>query len=350
MLDNVLDSLQTAGRSTPDKVAGALADGAGGGFAGLLNLDSLPELPLQAYLPDVASDAADTPDSDALTSEMPASSLQQGAWLLVQAAGGAPVAASVNVDLVAADADIASPVSAAMRTALQSEVAPALTASAQPTPAGVPERPVDAAQAAMVSDTPSLEVGAMLADAHAVKEFTSEGEGLLKSMALSTNSANSNSAPSVGAAPVAGVASPTSALAPAQPTQAVPVADLAQHTVATIRHQGADQAEVRMSLHPAELGALDLQIEQDGKRLELSITVDSDAARRAVNEHMASLRERLGDSGMQLARLDVSVRDQGERQNADTPAPATDSGHDEGVKNSPQVAIALPADGLDLYA
>ena len=107
---------------------------------------------------------------------------------------------------------------------------------------------------------------------------------------------------------------------------------------------------MRISLHPAELGALDLQMDQDGKRLELNITVDNEAARRAVGEQIMQLRERLGEAGMQLARLDVSVRDQGQRQNADTPTPGAHSEPDESVNISPQRLIALPTDGLDLYA
>lgn len=409
MLDSAIESQPPSARGVYDKPAGKADDVASTGFAGLLNLESLPELPLQAHLADAANEVADDAAGRAdIPPETAQTSLQQGAWLLVQAAGDATRAESVSVGLSPATEDIdsfasnasdttplaalnsaaqtvevaalsgdgqavtqgirlADPVSLALmpvtadvevpdhtarNAAPRGEQPATLAIPAQATQGRVLDLPVDTAPAMVAADTPpvDVDVAALLSDGQVVADDTGEGEGLLKSVSMPAPGANLNAPAVLGATPATAINGSAGVVAQAQSAQSVPVADLAAHTVATIRHQGADQAELRMSLHPAELGALDLQIEQDGKRLELSITVDSDAARRAVNEQMASLRERLGDAGMQLARLDVSVRDQGQRQNADTPAPSANSDHGEGVKNSPQIAIALPADGLDLYA
>ena len=464
MLDSVAPSVLPAGRGASDKAGAGSSAVASAGFAGLLNFESLPELPLQAHFPDVPSAAADgaeadlptldgnaanAPVSPELATELSPNSAQHSAWLLVLA-GGAAQAEPLSPQPGAAAADIELPVSSAIQTARSAELtsvtsasapvvpgrAPELSADAAPTvtasdvpafdadvvqadsqvltndagkgealassmnlpvssanatavstevngsaraygespgnpalqtarsaeltsvmsasapvvPGQAPELSADAAPTVMASDAPPPDVDAVLADAGAVTDDASQGEALVKTTSLSLSSASSSAAPSLTLAPAAAVGGNTSPLLPTASPSSVPIADLAEHTLATIRHQGVDQAEVRMSLHPAELGALDLQIEQDGKRLELNITVDSDAARRAVNEHMASLRERLGEAGMQLARLDVSVRDQGQRQNADTPTPGAHSEPDESVNISPQRLIALPADGLDLYA
>ena len=467
MLDSVAPSVLPAGRGASDKAGAESSAVASAGFAGLLNFESLPELPLQAHFPDVPSaaadgaeadlptldgDAANAPVSPELATEPSPNSAQHSAWLLVLA-GGAAQAEPLSPQPGAAAADIELPVSSAIQTARSAELtsvtsvsapvvpgqAPELSADAAPTvmasdvpafdadvvqadsqvltddagkgealassmnlpvssanatavstevngsaraygespgnpalqtarsaeltsvtsvtsasapvvPGHAPELSADAAPTVMASDAPPPDVDAVLADAGAVTDDASQGEALVKTTSLSLSSASSSAAPSITFAPATTVGGNTSPLLPTASPSSVPIADLAEHTLATIRHQGVDQAEVRMSLHPAELGALDLQIEQDGKRLELNITVDSDAARRAVNEHMASLRERLGEAGMQLARLDVSVRDQGQRQNADTPTPGAHSEPDESVNISPQRLIALPTDGLDLYA
>lgn len=364
MLDSVAPSVLPAGRGASDKAGAGSSVVASAGFAGLLNFESLPELPLQAHFPDVPSaaadgaeadlptldgDAANAPVSPELATELSPNSAQHSAWLLVLA-GGAAQAEPLSPQPGAAAADIELSVSSAIQTARSAELTSVTSASAPVVPGHAPELSANAAPTVMASDAPPPDVDAVLADAGAVTDDASQGEALVKTTSLPLSSASSSAAPNLTLAPAAAVGGNTGPLLPTASPSSVPIADLAEHTLATIRHQGVDQAEVRMSLHPAELGALDLQIEQDGKRLELNITVDSDAARRAVNEHMASLRERLGEAGMQLARLDVSVRDQGQRQNADTPTPGAHSEPDESVNISPQRLIALPADGLDLYA
>ncbi|ORE88625.1 flagellar hook-length control protein [Oceanococcus atlanticus] len=380
MLEGMLDALRPALRSAEQVTSAGDAEGVDA-FSGLMQLVSLPELPLQAYLGELtaAQDAAATEteatDSDVAQPPLPG-------WLLEQvgAATSLPAEAADNgqgyapktpvldqlpepaaTDIVADTAvDVMSPLG------LPAEQVDAV----HPSPAVGPSKPLSGADAAALSSASARGAADNAADAQAelaptaalrpeaVPEDAPMPEPLqvqaqdLERVSPSPLSGGSASnvvptAPTAAPSALAGQAvTPTAAAMP----PSVPVQDLAQHAVATIRHQGADQAEVRISLHPAELGALDLQMEQDGKRLELNITVDNEAARRAVGEQIMQLRERLGEAGMQLARLDVSVRDQAQRQNTDTPSGAMQTGHDDDVKIPTTQHLVGPADGLDLYA
>lgn len=380
MLEGMLDALRPALRSAEQATSAGDAEGVDA-FSGLMQLVSLPELPLQAYLGELtaAQDAAAT-DTEAADSDVAQPPLP--GWLLEQvgAATGLPAEAADNgqggtpktpaVDQlpepaatdIAADTavDVMSPLG------LPAEQVDAV----HPSPAKGPSKPLSGADAAPLSSvsargaadnaadaqaelapTAALRPEAMPEDAPMPEPLQVQAQDLERvSPSPLTGGSASNvvpTAPTAAPSALAGQAvTPTAAAMP----PSVPVQDLAQHAVATIRHQGADQAEVRISLHPAELGALDLQMEQDGKRLELNITVDNEAARRAVGEQIMQLRERLGEAGMQLARLDVSVRDQAQRQNADTPSGAMQTGHDDDVKIPTTQHLVGPADGLDLYA
>ena len=384
MLEGMLDALRPALRSAEQATSAGDAEGVDA-FSGLMQLVSLPELPLQAYLGELtaAQDAAAT-DTEAADSDVAQPPLP--GWLLEQvgAATGLPAEAADNgqgdapktpvldqlpepaaTDIAADTAvDVMSPLG------LPTEQVDAVHLSSAVGPA----KPLSGADAASLSSarargaadnapdaqaeltpTAALRPEAVPEDAPMPEPLQVQSQDLERvapspsPSPLSGGSASNvvPTAPTAAPSALAGQAvTPTAAAMP----PSVPVQDLAQHAVATIRHQGADQAEVRISLHPAELGALDLQMEQDGKRLELNITVDNEAARRAVGEQIMQLRERLGEAGMQLARLDVSVRDQAQRQNTDTPSGAMQTGHDDDVKIPTTQHLVGPADGLDLYA
>lgn len=380
MLEGMLDALRPALRSAEQATSAGDAEGVDA-FSGLMQLVSLPELPLQAYLGELtaAQDAAAT-DTEAADSDVAQPPLP--GWLLEQvgAATGLPAEAADNgqgdapktpvldqlpepaaTDIAADTAvDVMSPLG------LPTEQVDAVHLSSAVGPA----KPLSGADAASLSSarargaadnapdaqaeltpTAALRPEAVPEDAPMPEPLQVQAQDLerVSPSPLSGGSASNvvPTAPTAAPSALAGQAvTPTAAAMP----PSVPVQDLAQHAVATIRHQGADQAEVRISLHPAELGALDLQMEQDGKRLELNITVDNEAARRAVGEQIMQLRERLGEAGMQLARLDVSVRDQAQRQNTDTPSGAMQTGHDDDVKIPTTQHLVGPADGLDLYA
>lgn len=380
MLEGMLDALRPALRSAEQATSAGDAEGVDA-FSGLMQLVSLPELPLQAYLGELtaAQDAAATDtevaDSDVAQPPLPG-------WLLEQvgAATGLPAEVTDNgqgdapktpvldqlPEPAATDIAADTVVEVISPLGLPTEQVDAVHPSSEVGPSkplsGADAAPLSSASARGAADnapdaraelapTAALRPEAMPEDAPMPEPLQVQAQDLERvSPSPLTGGSASNvvpTAPTAAPSALAGQAvTPTAAAMP----PSVPVQDLAQHAVATIRHQGADQAEVRISLHPAELGALDLQMEQDGKRLELNITVDNEAARRAVGEQIMQLRERLGEAGMQLARLDVSVRDQAQRQNTDTPSGAMQTGHDDDVKIPTTQHLVGPVDGLDLYA
>ena len=132
----------------------------------------------------------------------------------------------------------------------------------------------------------------------------------------------------------------------------VPAGQLAQHAAAVIRQMGGGRSEARIELHPAELGHLDLELRQDGQKLELSVTVDNEQTRRLVQDQLAQWRERLADSGMDLKSLDVEVRDQqaSGRQDSDGDAERATDSEEQGANNPTSVRVQHGDRALDLYA
>lgn len=380
MLEGMLDALRPALRSAEQATSVGDTEGVDA-FSGLMQLVSLPELPLQAYLgeltatQDAAPEGTEAVDSDVAQPPLPG-------WLLEQvgAATGLPAEAADNGQVDAPKTPVVDQLPEPAATDIGADTAVDVMSPlglpteqvdvVHPSSAVGPSKPLSGADAASLSSasargaadnapdaqaelapTAALRPEAVPEDAPMPEPLQVQAQDLerVSPSPLSGGSASNvvPTAPTAAPSALAGqAATPTAAAMP----PSIPVQDLAQYAVATIRHQGADQAEVRISLHPAELGALDLQMEQDGKRLELNITVDNEAARRAVGEQIMQLRERLGEAGMQLARLDVSVRDQAQRQNTDTPSGATQTGHDGDVKISTTQHLVGPTDGLDLYA
>lgn len=130
----------------------------------------------------------------------------------------------------------------------------------------------------------------------------------------------------------------------------VPLEQLGHHALATIRQLGEQQSEARLQLHPAELGSLDLELRQDGQRLELQVTVDNENTRRLIQDQMASWRERLAESGMRLASLDVEVRDHSQRQESGADSGRATEVADEAVNNPAVKPIRVSNGALDFYA
>lgn len=157
-------------------------------------------------------------------------------------------------------------------------------------------------------------------------------------------------APLLQGMPAVSPASPAElaqAIRPDQPLQAQQFAD---NVLAHIRQRGDDKFEVRLALHPAELGDLSLQLEQDGSRLELKISVDNEQARRVIAEQLSQLRERMGEMGMQLGQANVEVRQEHQRQDSDGSSAGATQAHDDTVKESTPKAQLISRNGLDLYA
>jgi flagellar hook-length control protein FliK len=139
------------------------------------------------------------------------------------------------------------------------------------------------------------------------------------------------------------------------PAGPVPIPQLPEQLVAMIRQHAGGRGEARIQLHPSELGALDLQMKQDGQRIELSIVVDSEQSRRLLAEQLGNWRERMSDAGFSLAQMDVSVRDQNaghaaNSQNYDGHSEHATGEAEEGVNNLANSVLVNSERAFDFYA
>ncbi len=142
------------------------------------------------------------------------------------------------------------------------------------------------------------------------------------------------------------------ALPLASPTQPVPASELTQHAVAIIRELGAGRSHARIELHPAELGHLDLELRQDGQKLEINVAVDNEQSRRLVQDQFAQWRERLAESGIALQGLNVALREREAEPRQDSGGGnehATPSAESD-VNNPTIRRYSDPSRSLDIYA
>ncbi|MDP7016073.1 MAG: flagellar hook-length control protein FliK [Pirellulaceae bacterium] len=67
--------------------------------------------------------------------------------------------------------------------------------------------------------------------------------------------------------------------------------------------------EVRLRLHPPELGALRLEVKMEGNSLTARIEAETSAARTALLDNLGALRERLAEQGVRIDQFDVDLLD-----------------------------------------
>lgn len=147
-------------------------------------------------------------------------------------------------------------------------------------------------------------------------------------------------------------ADPLVALPMSTPSAPVPASALTEHAVAIIRELGQGRSQARIELHPAELGHLDLELKQDGQKLDISVAVDNEQSRRLVQDQLAQWRERLAESGIALQGLNVALRERDEppRQDSGAGNERATSADEADVKNPSARVYQDPSRSLDLYA
>lgn len=69
---------------------------------------------------------------------------------------------------------------------------------------------------------------------------------------------------------------------------------------------------ITLRLSPAELGSLRLELTVKDGAMTATVETDSDTARRALLEHLPTLRERLAEQNIRIERFDVDIRREGE--------------------------------------
>ena len=90
--------------------------------------------------------------------------------------------------------------------------------------------------------------------------------------------------------------------------------------------------EVRLRLHPAELGALSIEVKIHDSVLTANVHAETPEAKAAIVDNLPALRERLADQGIRIDQFDVDLTDHSDRrqQSLDEQAPR----HDEREQQS----------------
>jgi flagellar hook-length control protein FliK len=73
-------------------------------------------------------------------------------------------------------------------------------------------------------------------------------------------------------------------------------------------------SEVRLRLHPAELGALSIEVKIHDNVLTASVQAETPEAKAAIIDNLPALRERLADQGIRIDRFDVDLMDHSDRR------------------------------------
>jgi flagellar hook-length control protein FliK len=146
------------------------------------------------------------------------------------------------------------------------------------------------------------------------------GEVAMASSAPQGEAAQTSTAPAGQTAPVA--AAPASAPAAAAPhetpapqTPRLPVhPDHARALLHIANHRG--QAQARLTLHPAELGGVEVRLRVTTHGLLASITADRPESAQVLQQAGADLKRALEAQGVAVAGLDIGVAGDQARQRA----------------------------------
>jgi flagellar hook-length control protein FliK len=125
------------------------------------------------------------------------------------------------------------------------------------------------------------------------------------------------SVPAVQTAPIAAAApsAPTTSHAPATPAPRLPVhPDQARALLHIANHRG--HAQARLTLHPAELGGVEVRLRVTTHGLMASITADRPESAQVLQQAGADLRRALEAQGVEVAGLDIGVAGDDARQRA----------------------------------
>ncbi len=82
---------------------------------------------------------------------------------------------------------------------------------------------------------------------------------------------------------------------------------LVQRVLRGLEQLGDGGGQVRLRLHPPELGSLQLTVRIEGGQLNAQLDVESSTARDALLSNVHTLKERLADQGIKIDRFDVRI-------------------------------------------
>ncbi|MGB0595355.1 MAG: flagellar hook-length control protein FliK [Rubripirellula sp.] len=91
---------------------------------------------------------------------------------------------------------------------------------------------------------------------------------------------------------------------------------LIQRVSKAFQHLGPDGGTVRLRLAPAELGSVLVEMRIHHRKMQARVVAETEAASKALREHLPELRQRLESQGLQVERLEVEI-DSGDREAGD---------------------------------
>ena len=116
-------------------------------------------------------------------------------------------------------------------------------------------------------------------------------------------------------------------------------------------NQQVQAAEIK--LNPPNLGAVEVRVNVDGDEVQVSFTAQQGLAREALEAAIPRLREMFAEQGLNLADVDVSPRDSGERRGREaaeaTQGEGVDGGDDDAFADSDQAQGQTVGQGLVDY-
>jgi hypothetical protein len=118
--------------------------------------------------------------------------------------------------------------------------------------------------------------------------------------------------PGVPAPPPAQPAAPAQAFAPAQAPTLPVRPDHVRALLRVLEHRG--QVQAQLTLHPAELGGVEVRLRQTAHGLMATVTADRADAAHVLQQAGTELRRALEAQGVQVAGLDIGMA--GENQDA----------------------------------
>ncbi len=94
------------------------------------------------------------------------------------------------------------------------------------------------------------------------------------------------------------------------------IADRARlvHRIAkAFQKMGIDSGQVRLKMHPDELGGVQIEMQVTGRSVKAMVIADGEDARQLLQDSLPELRQRLESQGLTVERLDVELRSESER-------------------------------------
>jgi len=165
---------------------------------------------------------------------------------------------------------------------------------------GAPAAPTPAIAGSINADRSPNAIGPVTANSSIVSAASKLDSPLSSNTTFSGNSNNSGAQAS-GAKGETVRGATGSSISPYQETK------LVQRVLRGLEQLGDGGGQVRLRLHPPELGTLQLTLRMEGGQMQARMEVENSLAKDALLNNVQTLKDRLSEQGMQIESFDVQV-------------------------------------------